>query len=325
MQGLTPHQLAQQHAAQHAAATQHAAGVLSMDRVASHLLGGGAAGMLQQPPTGLPPSPPIPPLPSPQQPAPAPATAAPPPPGTVRLDIEVPEGANVGDRLTFNTAAGQFSLVVPTGAAPGKKMMVTMPVPANFQSHQQLAISSLRINGNLPAPKHTPEQFAMSKAHRQIVEAHWNRFSAHEKVQANLALDLTAYKPRGEAVALRPWGFWNIPTTRQDVAAAAEWPACAARSIQTSTFRFLGARWELALEVTPRAWALVDDIGGEGGPASKRDVVFSVVLRRPRATEAGEPLAPLSFWAHLELADRWSHSQRANSGPSPNPDPNPDP
>ena len=37
----------------------------------------------------------------------------------------------------------------------------------------------------------------------------------------------------------------------------------------------------------------------------QRDVVFSVVLRRPRATEAGEPLAPLSFWAHLELADRW--------------------
>ena len=69
----------------------------------------------------------MPPMPAPQQPvAPAPAAA----PGTVRLDIEVPDGANVGDRLTFNTAAGQFSLVVPQGAAPGKKMMVTMPVPA---------------------------------------------------------------------------------------------------------------------------------------------------------------------------------------------------
>ena len=100
------------------------------------------------------------PLPSPQQAAPPPAAAASPPPRTVRLDIEVPEGADVGDRLTFNTATGPFSLVVPSGAAPGQKLMVTMPVPANFASNQQLAISSLRINGNLPAPKHTPEQLA---------------------------------------------------------------------------------------------------------------------------------------------------------------------
>ena len=82
----------------------------------------------------------------------------------MRLDIEVPEGANVGDRLTFNTAAGQFSLVVPQGAAPGKKMMVTMPVPANFATSQPLQVSALRINGQLPVPKHTPEQLAMSKA-----------------------------------------------------------------------------------------------------------------------------------------------------------------
>jgi len=160
MQAFTPQQTlqmaqqqaAQQAAAQHAAVTQQAAGGLSMDRAAAMLLGGGAASMLQQPPTGLPPSPPIPPLPSPQQPAPAPAPAAPPPPGTVRLDIEVPEGANVGDRLTFNTAAGQFSLVVPAGATPGKTMMVTMRVPANFRNKPQLllAFSGLRINGQLP-------------------------------------------------------------------------------------------------------------------------------------------------------------------------------
>ena len=134
---------AQHAAAQHAAVTQQAAGGLSMDRAAAMLLGSGAAGMLQQSPA-LPASPPMPPMPAPQQPvAPAPAAA----PGTVRLDIEVPDGANVGDRLTFNTAAGQFSLVVPQGAAPGKKMMVTMPVPANFPPNLQLAISSLRING----------------------------------------------------------------------------------------------------------------------------------------------------------------------------------
>ena len=64
------------------------------------------------------------------------------------MEIAVPEGANVGDHLTFNTAAGQFSLVVPSGAAQGTtsyKMMVTMSVPANFPSNQPLAISSLRI------------------------------------------------------------------------------------------------------------------------------------------------------------------------------------
>ena len=140
---MAQQQAAQHAAAQHAAATQQAAGGLSMDRAAGLLLGTG--GMGQQPPIGLPPSPQTQPLPSPQQAPPPPAAAAPPPPGTVRLDIEVPEGANVGDRLTFNTAAGQFSLVVPSGAAPGKKMMVTMPVPANFASNQQLTISELRI------------------------------------------------------------------------------------------------------------------------------------------------------------------------------------
>tara|TARA_B100000795_G_scaffold193904_1_gene148173 strand:- start:412 stop:1581 length:1170 start_codon:yes stop_codon:yes gene_type:complete len=77
---------------------------------------------------------------------------------TVRLDIKVPSGANVGDRLTFNTAAGQFSLVVPAGAAPGKTMMVTLPVPANFRNTPQLllAFSGLRINGQLPVSSAGP-------------------------------------------------------------------------------------------------------------------------------------------------------------------------
>ena len=183
-------------------------------------------------------------LPTSQQSASVPPAAAP-AQGTVRLDIEVPEGANIGDRLTVNTVAGQFSLDVPAGAAPGKKMMVTMPVPANFPANQQLAISSLRINGHPPAPKHTPEQIAMSKAHRQIVEAHWNQ---QDKQQVNLSYDLTACKPSGEAFSLRPWGFWNIPTTRLDVAAAAEWPAHAPRAVaayadtRTGTFGAPGPR-----------------------------------------------------------------------------------
>ena len=132
--------------------------------LSAELLGGGMHRL--QPPTGLSPSPPIPPLPTPQQQAQAPAAAEAPPEWTppegcrsVRLDIDVPEGANVGDRLTYNTAAGQFSLVLPLGAAPGKKMMVTMPVPANFASNQPLTISELRINGNLPAPSEAALQF----------------------------------------------------------------------------------------------------------------------------------------------------------------------
>lgn len=149
-QQAAQHAAAQHAAAQHAAATQQAAGGLSMDRAAGLLPGTG--GMGQQPPIGLPPSPQTQPLPSPQQAAPPPAAVAPPPPGTVRLDIEVPEGANAGDRLTYSTAAGQFSLVLPAGAAPGKMMIVTMPVPANFPTNpQQLVIvSGLHINGQLP-------------------------------------------------------------------------------------------------------------------------------------------------------------------------------
>ena len=49
------------------------------------------------------------------------------------MEVEVPEGAKVGDRLSFNTAAGKFELVVPSGTAPGNKMSVTMPVLTNSQ------------------------------------------------------------------------------------------------------------------------------------------------------------------------------------------------
>ena len=55
------------------------------------------------------------------------------PTGTVEVEVEVPEGAKVGDRLSFNTAAGKFELVVPSGTAPGNKMSVTMPVLTNSQ------------------------------------------------------------------------------------------------------------------------------------------------------------------------------------------------
>ena len=55
------------------------------------------------------------------------------PTATVEVEVEVPAGAKVGDRLSFNTAAGKFELVVPSGTAPGNKMSVTMPVLNNSQ------------------------------------------------------------------------------------------------------------------------------------------------------------------------------------------------
>ena len=55
------------------------------------------------------------------------------PTATVEVEVEVPAGAKVGDRLSFNTAAGKFELVVPSGTAPGNKMSVTMPVLTNSQ------------------------------------------------------------------------------------------------------------------------------------------------------------------------------------------------
>ena len=52
-----------------------------------------------------------------------------PPTATVEVEVEVPEGAKVGDRLSFNTAAGKFELVVPSGTVPGDMMSMTMPIP----------------------------------------------------------------------------------------------------------------------------------------------------------------------------------------------------
>eukprot|EP00964_Phaeocystis_antarctica_P071561 scaffold43685_cov42-Phaeocystis_antarctica.AAC.1 len=147
------------------------------------------------------------PLPSPQQAAPPPAAVAPPPPGTVRLDIEVPEGANAGDRLTYSTAAGQFSLVLPLGAAPGKKMMVTMPVPANFASNQPLTISELRINGNLPAPSEAAlqleaERKADSIAKELIEEEDAEKARAAGRLAASKAKAKAKKGKRGPAAPL---------------------------------------------------------------------------------------------------------------------------
>ena len=207
------------------------------------------------------------PLQQPQPSPPPPAAAS--QQNTVRLDIEVPEGANVGDRLTFNTAAGQFSLVVPQGAAPGKKMMVTMPVPANFATSQPLQVSALRINGQLPAPRYTPEQLQQQKAHRTLVDAHWNKFGAQEKRQVNLSLEMAPYKPASERVVLQPWGFWNFPSTLHDVTAAAEWEY-AERGLELPTGGC--APWLLLTRFGP--------FSAQAAPAARAHVVAVFLSRR---------------------------------------------
>ena len=237
-------------------------------------------------------------------PSAAPAAAAPATQNTVRLDIEVPEGANVGDRLTFNTDAGQFSLVVPPGAAPGKKMMVTMPVPASFPPGKELTVSELRINGNLPMPKFSREQVNLQNQHRAALETHWCKFSQHERRQVPVAVELTAYKPSKEVVVLKPWGFWSLPTTLHHVPAAAEWAPRTPKPLSQSPFSFLGARWELSLDATPSE-----------AQHGCTDIKWEVVLRRLKATEPGDSLSPISFWAHLELADRWSTWHRCMLAP----------
>ena len=232
-------------------------------------------------------------------PAPAPATQS-----SVRLDIEVPEGANVGDRLTFNTDAGQFSLVVPPGAAPGKKMMVTMPVPASFPPDKELTVSELRINGNLPQPKFSREQLNLRNQHLAALETHWCKFAQHERRQVSVAVELTNYKPQKELVVLKPWGFWTLPTTLQHVPAAAEWEPRTPKSLSQSLFSFLGARWELSLDATPSE-----------AQHGCTEIQWQVVLRRLKATEPGDSLSPISFWAHLELADRWSTWHKCTVAP----------
>ena len=92
-------------------------------------------------------------------------------------------------------------------------------------------------------------------------------------------------------------------------------------------------RWELEIVATPQPWGTPEDAAAapapapaaapaaEGGSSAasaaepRRELSFTIKLRRVRSPEPGETLAPLSVWAHLELADRWSNWQRATLAP----------
>ena len=73
--------------------------------------------------------------------------AAAPPTGTVEeeVEVEVPAGAKVGDRLFFKTESGKFELVVPSGTVPGDKMSMTMPIPKSQPASPTKAASKLGL------------------------------------------------------------------------------------------------------------------------------------------------------------------------------------
>ena len=87
-------------------------------------------------------------------------------------------------------------------------MMVTVPAPANFQPNQQLAISSLRINGNLPAPKHTPAAVvaAMVRHTKDAELQRWGCGALHNLAVGNAACKQSIVDGGGVAVVVAAMG-----------------------------------------------------------------------------------------------------------------------
>lgn len=100
---------------------------------------------------------------------------------TSQIEIDVPDGAKVGDRLTFFAAAHQFSLEIPSCAMPGKKLTVTMP--AGLCGGPGTAISRVSLNGVPLPPKLPPAQVALLQAHWQPANAHYLAFPPNERFE----------------------------------------------------------------------------------------------------------------------------------------------
>ena len=81
-----------------------------------------------QPPPQPPPQPPQPPPPPPPQPA-----------RVVSLYLEIPAGNGVGDKLQIETPLGPFNFVVPSGAAAGKKITISLPAPPGWHRHTHIS------------------------------------------------------------------------------------------------------------------------------------------------------------------------------------------
>ena len=62
------------------------------------------------------------------------------------LDLTVPEGCREGDQLKFRTVVGPYALLVPPGVSPGRKLQVTVTVPAGFS--KPLLVQGLTVNGS---------------------------------------------------------------------------------------------------------------------------------------------------------------------------------
>eukprot|EP00327_Prymnesium_parvum_P026984 CAMPEP_0113282678 /NCGR_PEP_ID=MMETSP0008_2-20120614/29007_1 /TAXON_ID=97485 /ORGANISM="Prymnesium parvum" /LENGTH=90 /DNA_ID=CAMNT_0000133267 /DNA_START=6 /DNA_END=275 /DNA_ORIENTATION=- /assembly_acc=CAM_ASM_000153 len=82
------------------------------------------------------------------------------------ISVILPEMAKAGDRLSFATPAGNFTLTVPGAAVPGKSLKVAIPVPASFSPQQQLTISNIKLNNEPVPPKYSPEMIAVAQEHR---------------------------------------------------------------------------------------------------------------------------------------------------------------
>ena len=97
-------------------------------------------------------------------------------PTTRKIEIELPDYAKANDRLAFTLpigAGGQwtnFSAVVPENALPGRKIGITVPVPAGVQAAATLSVSKLTINGQpvLPRGVEARERVVLQQVHDQV-------------------------------------------------------------------------------------------------------------------------------------------------------------
>eukprot|EP00310_Coccolithus_braarudii_P018949 CAMPEP_0183338252 /NCGR_PEP_ID=MMETSP0164_2-20130417/5612_1 /TAXON_ID=221442 /ORGANISM="Coccolithus pelagicus ssp braarudi, Strain PLY182g" /LENGTH=314 /DNA_ID=CAMNT_0025508071 /DNA_START=6 /DNA_END=950 /DNA_ORIENTATION=- len=233
------------------------------------------------------------------------------PPATGKLELEVPEGAVAGDRLQFHTIAGQFSLTVPAGATPGKKMMVTMPVPSTFTPDQRLKVSALKINGTPVLPKPSAEKLELAKLNKPWIEAHWGLFPPQQRLELKVHFELYEYLPSTEAMIQSQWGMWQVPRTMCQVDKARAWEPDRWVQMQRCEFQFAGVTWEMLLEGRAVPWVVNQvavSASAEAEKSTAHDVELCIVLKRGAQPADALPArsAPLTIWALLQFADRWS-------------------
>lgn len=257
------------------------------------------------------PQPPPQPAPPPAQPPgtlpPGLPKAPPAPPQTVprSLAVVVPESAKVGDRLSFHTPAGAFTLTVPPGAMPGKSMNVSLPIPVNFPMNQQLQLTNIRLNGEPIPPKIPPELLALTNEHKARVDSHWGRFHNSERVRVRTLVELTPLKPSAKVTTESRLGFWKVPRTVFRVDDATNWER-GVLPMKTENFRFGGADFAMIVQARALPWRTS---AAGGGVEEGNDAELQVVLRRGPAEV---PALPLVLFCTLEISDRWSAWQRVS-------------